>query len=380
MNLEIISTLAFFLIVTVYLLKTRKELEFHYGIIIRRWKGGKEKIDKLVKGRKKILKKAGSVFVAIGILISLAGTCFLIYYTLQFQQIFGLALPSVAGIKYPGPVISIPFWYWLIAVFIVIASHETMHAIFSRVENIKLKSYGIIFLLFFPIGAFVDPEKRAFEKLRGMKKLRIYVAGSFGNILIFVIVFLLILASNQIVDILMENAGIKFEVLPNTPAEKAGMEGIIVKIDNQTIKNRVDLSDFLEKTRPGENVTIFTTKGEYIITLAEHPEEKTRGFIGINNTQEVYKFKLFFTGYVPNLLINSLFVWYNLLYWLLILNLGVGAANLLPIKPLDGGYLFEEIFRKLFGKRGKKIANVLSAIIFLLLLFNVFAIYAIKKI
>ena len=380
MNLEIIATSAFFLIVIAYLLKTRRELEFYYGIIIRRWKGEKWKIDKIIKKRRKILRKVGNAFVAVGILISLAGTCFLIYYTFQFQQIFGLALPSVAGVKYPAPIISIPFLYWLIAVFIVVASHETMHAIFTRVENIKLKSYGIIFLLFFPVGAFVDPEKRKFEKMRGIKKLRIYTAGSFGNISVFVIVFLLILASNKIVNALMEDAGVKFEVLPDTPAEKAGMEGIIVKIDNQTIKNRVDLSNFLEKTRPGENVTIFTTKGEYKITLAEHPENKSRSFIGISNTQEAYKFKLLFTGYVPDFLINSLFFWYNLLYWLLILNLGVGAANLLPIKPLDGGYLFEEIFRKFFGKRGKEIANVLSAIILFLLLFNIFGIYVIRKI
>jgi membrane-associated protease RseP (regulator of RpoE activity) len=60
--------------------------------------------------------------------------------------------------------------------------------------------------------------------------------------------------------------------------------------------------------------------------------------------------------------------------------LGVGAANLLPIKPLDGGYLFEEIFRKFFGERGKEIANVLSAIILFLLLFNIFGIYVIRKI
>jgi membrane-associated protease RseP (regulator of RpoE activity) len=380
MDLEIISASIFFLIIIIYLLKNRKEVEFHYGIIIRRWKGGEKRIDKIVKGKREILRKIGNFFVAAGILISLAGIFFLIYYTLQFKQVFGLAAPSFAGVKYPGPVISIPFWYWLIAVFVVIASHETMHAIFTRVENIKLKSYGIIFLLFFPIGAFVDPEKKVFEKLRGIKKMRICAVGSFGNILVFAIAFLLFFASNQIVDLLMENAGIKFEVLPDTPAEKVGMEGIMIKIDNQTIGNRIDLSNFLKKTRPGENVTIFTTKGKYEITLAEHPEEKNRGFIGISNIKEVYRFKMLFTGYVPDALINSLSVWYNILFWLSILNLGVGAANLLPIKPLDGGYLFEEIFIKFFGKRGKKIANALSLIILLFLIFNIFAISAIRKI
>jgi membrane-associated protease RseP (regulator of RpoE activity) len=380
MDLEIIATLIFFLAIGIYLAKKRKELEFHYGIIIKRWRKGIEKIDKLVKGKKKILRKVGNIFVAIGILISLYGIYFLIRYTLQLKQVFGLALPSVAGVKYPGPVISIPFWYWIIAIFTVIASHETMHAIFSRVEKVKLKNYGIIFFLLFPIGAFVDPEKRAFEKLKGIKKMRIYAAGSFGNFLIFAIVLLLVLLSTKISDSLIESIGLKFEVLPNTPAEKAGLEGIIFKINNQTIKNIQDLIDFLNKTKPGENITILTTKGEFFLSLAQHPEEKNRGFIGINNTREVYAFKKIFTGYVPDSLINFLTVWYSLLFWLAILNLGVAIANLLPAKPLDGGYLFEEIFKNFFGRNGEKIANALSAIIFFLLFFNIFAVNLIKAI
>jgi membrane-associated protease RseP (regulator of RpoE activity) len=380
MDLEIIATLIFFLAIGIYLAKKRKELEFHYGIIIKRWKKGIEKIDKLVKGKKKILRKVGNIFVAIGILISLYGIYFLIRYTLQLKQVFGLALPSVAGVKYPGPVISIPFWYWIIAIFTVIASHETMHAIFSRVEKVKLKNYGIIFFLLFPIGAFVDPEKRAFEKLKGIKKMRIYAAGSFGNFLVFAIVLLLVLLSTKISDSLIESIGLKFEVLPNTPAEKAGLEGIIFKINNQTIKNTQDLIDFLNKTKPGENITILTTKGEFFLSLAQHPEEKNRGFIGINNTREVYAFKTIFTGYVPDSLINFLTVWYSLLFWLAILNLGVAIANLLPAKPLDGGYLFEEIFKNFFGRNGERIANALSAIIFFLLFFNIFAVNLIKAI
>jgi membrane-associated protease RseP (regulator of RpoE activity) len=158
------------------------------------------------------------------------------------------------------------------------------------------------------------------------------------------------------------------------------LEGIILKINNQTIKNIQDLIDLLNKTKPGENITILTTKGEFLLTLAQHPEEKNRGFIGINNTREVYAFKKIFTGYVPDSLINLLAVWYSLLFWLSILNLGVAVANLLPAKPLDGGYLFEEIFKYFFGKSGGKMANVLSAVIFFLLFFNIFAVSLIKTI
>ena len=376
---EIISTLIFLSLVGIYLFKTRKELEFHYGIIIRRWKKGKEKIDKLVRGREKILRHIGDAFVVLGIAISIASFFLLIQYTLKFQQAFGLALPAVKGIKYPGAIIPIPFWYWLLSVFIVVVSHESMHAIFSRVENVKLKSYGIIFFLFFPIGAFVDPEKKTFEKMSGIKKMRILAAGSFGNLLVFAIVTILAIASTKIADSLIESFGVKFDVLPNTPAEKAGLEGIMLKINNQTIKNRVDLIDFLNKTKPGENVTILTTKGEFNLTLAENPENKEIGFIGITNTSEVYKYKAS-SQYVPDAFINALLVWYRILFWLAILNLGVGVANLMPAKPLDGGYMLEDIFKKFFGKRGEDIENVLSSLIFFLLLFNIFVVGTIKKI
>jgi membrane-associated protease RseP (regulator of RpoE activity) len=315
----------------------------------------------------------------LGIAISIASFFLLIQYTLKFQQAFGLALPAVKGVKYPGAIIPIPFWYWLLSVFIVVISHESMHAIFSRVENVKLKSYGIIFFLFFPIGAFVDPEKKTFEKMSGIKKMRILAAGSFGNLLVFAIVTILAIASTKIADSLIESFGVKFDVLPNTPAEKAGLEGIMLKINNQTIKNRVDLIDFLNKTKPGENVTILTTKGEFNLTLAENPENREIGFIGITNTSEVYKYKAS-SQYVPDAFINALFIWYRVLFWLAILNLGVGVANLMPAKPLDGGYMLEDIFKKFFGKRGEDIENVLSSLIFFLLLFNIFVVGTIKKI
>jgi membrane-associated protease RseP (regulator of RpoE activity) len=68
------------------------------------------------------------------------------------------------------------------------------------------------------------------------------------------------------------------------------------------------------------------------------------------------------------------------LFWVAILNLGVGVLNLMPAKPLDGGYMLEDIFKKFFGKRGEDIENVLSSLIFFLLLFNIFVVGTIKKI
>jgi membrane-associated protease RseP (regulator of RpoE activity) len=381
LDLEIISTLIFFSLVGFFIIKDRKKIEFSYGIIIRRWKKGKYVIDKLVRKHRKIIRKIGNVSIIIGIIASFIGMGFLIQFTLRLQRVFGIVLPTIAGFKYPGPVISIPFWYWIVSIFIIIASHETMHAIYSRAENVPIKNYGILLLFLLPIGAFVDPDMKVVKKLKTIKKLRIFSAGSFGNFLVCALIFFLFFASIKITDNLIESVGIRFEsTIPDTPAAQIGLRGIIYKIDNQTIKNRIDLIKFLNKTIPGENITIFTTEGKFELTTIENPEVKGKAFIGISNISEIYKFKLFFNGYVPEGIIESLFIWYRFLYWVSILSLGVGIANLLPMKPFDGGYIFEEIFTKFFGKKGKFLTNVLSVLTISLIIFNLFGVGIIQKI
>jgi membrane-associated protease RseP (regulator of RpoE activity) len=377
-DLEIVSTIIFFALIGFFLIKDRKNIQFSYGIIIRKWKRGKEIIDRFVKKYENFLRIVGNVAIIIGIGASLVGIYFLVSWTIRLKQAFALVLPTVAGYQIPGPVISIPFWYWIVGVFVVIASHETMHAIFSRAAKIPIKSYGVLLLFLFPIGAFVDIDIKKVKKLKLAKKLRIFAAGSFGNFLVGLIVFLLFMASTNVSDRLIESVGIKFKPIPNTPAAEVNLTGIIYQIDNQTIKDRTDLANVLNQTKIGQNITIFTTSGSFTLKTTEHPEIKGRAYIGITEINEVYKYKIFLKGYVPEYLVNSLLVWYKLLVWLTLLSVGVGMANLLPMKPFDGGYIFEEIFTKFFGKKGKIAIAICSIIIFCLILINLFGINLIK--
>jgi membrane-associated protease RseP (regulator of RpoE activity) len=57
--------------------------------------------------------------------------------------------------------------------------------------------------------------------------------------------------------------------------------------------------------------------------------------------------------------------------WLFVLHLGVGVFNLLPLKPFDGGYMYEEVFGKVFGRKGKFLSYVTSLFILSLILLNV---------
>jgi len=56
--------------------------------------------------------------------------------------------------------------------------------------------------------------------------------------------------------------------------------------------------------------------------------------------------------------------------WIYIFNLGIGLINLLPIKPLDGGLVFEELLSR--NKKSQVIVRIVSSTMLFLLLFNIF--------
>lgn len=374
-DLEIISTALFFASVTALLIIDRKNIEFQYGLIIRRWKGGEKAIDRFVKKHRRVIRLIGSVAVVVAVATSLFGLYLLVKLTLSLERAFGLVLPTVAGVEYPAPIVPIPFWYWLIGVFIIIGSHETMHAIFSRLERIPIKSYGILFFLPLPIGAFVDPDMKRVAKLGLVKRLRIFASGSFGNLVVAALIFLFAFASTNASGYMIEDIGVKFNnTIVGTPAEATDLKGMIYQINDRPIKNRIDFIDMLNQTKPGDNITVMTTAGTFEIKTTKHPDIKGMAYMGVTGISEVYMYKIPGLGIVPDWVVDGMFIWFRLLFWLFVLSLGVGIANLLPMKPFDGGYIFEEIFKLVFKKRGRVVTEITSVVIASLILVNMFGI------
>ncbi|MFH8080547.1 MAG: M50 family metallopeptidase, partial [Candidatus Aenigmatarchaeota archaeon] len=96
--------------------------------------------------------------------------------------------------------------------------------------------------------------------------------------------------------------------------------------------------------------------------------------IGIKNPYVEYRYKGFLSKYghvSPSTL--SLFQWIEgLFYWIFILNVGVGVFNLFPLKPLDGGLMFEAVCEHFFKKKSKRITTIVSVTLLILILFNIF--------
>ncbi|NOR59215.1 MAG: peptidase [Methanosarcinales archaeon] len=210
-------------------------------------------------------------------------------------------------------------------------------------------------------------------------------------------------------------SGVKFnEIVPGMPGEKAGLveDTIITRIDDVPIYDTQDFSDFMVNTTSGQEIIIYTIVDNeqinYSITLASHPADGEKGFIGISGFSTLVISRsigvsvgeyparelLHFLQMIPNMMTGvagwvillvlpfpnpfisfagfntSIYMFYepigwavplgvgvfwlaNSLLWIGWMNFYVGLFNCLPMLPLDGGHVFRDtlhsILARLFG-------------------------------
>jgi len=285
-------------------------------------------------------------FMNVGIVVSFIAMVAMTYYLISSLQTI-TKTPSVSlvipGVEVPGSPIFIPFVYGIIALATVIIVHEFGHGILARVEKIKLKSIGLLLFAILP-GAFVEPDEEDMEKAKKVSRMRIYVAGSMANISLFVVAFLIMTAisSFAIPGAFHEKMEIQ-NVISGAPADnvlKSGM--ILTSINGYNVSDRYSFSKAVSTLTPGKMVYITTDTGNYNFTVGKNPNNTSSGYMGI----QVKNYYELDSG-VANTFGNQLpWIWIDLrtmFMWIAYLNLAIGLFNLLPMKPLDGGHLLEEI-------------------------------------
>jgi len=154
-----------------------------------------------------------------------------------------------------------------------------------------------------------------------------------------------------------DNEGFLF-LYYDSPAINAGLNGAIMEINNIKINDREDLIEELLKYSPNEEIKIKTKMSddseldilEYNLILGEHPEKENSpwlgiGFVAQEQTGIMNRIVNFFSGfrksnvyYEPKCEAN-LFI-YNLLWWLILINISVALINMLPMGIFDGGRFF----------------------------------------
>ena len=162
-----------------------------------RTKWGLAWMDQLGKKHPKGIK----LLADMGIVIGFLGMGFITYLLIDNLRklIFIPGTPPgvmpVLPIKAAG-VFYVPFFYWIISIFVIAAIHEYAHGVVARAHKIRVLSSGIAFLnILIPIvpAAFVEPDEKQITKRKAREQLGVFAAGPFANILLFAALYLVLL-------------------------------------------------------------------------------------------------------------------------------------------------------------------------------------------
>ncbi|MFH1474039.1 MAG: site-2 protease family protein [Candidatus Aenigmatarchaeota archaeon] len=385
-----VSVLLFFALLGIIIYRDRKNIDFKYILLMRRTKRFSKILDTIAKKSVTFWKVTGTIAFVLCFLVMIYGTYTMINiaYLIQTGVIdqpalsFALPVPSDQMIVSPG-FIGIPFWIWIIVITIILIPHEAFHGIIARAEKIKLKDVGLMLLAIFP-GAFVEPDEKQLKKSKLMTKLRIFSAGSFINIVIGMLVIVLVqslLWSPNVGGILITN------VNETSPAYDIGLEeGMVIEsIDGKELtmnfdeysflilmvsgSNSGDITQYISQLilfrelsaySPGDTVSLRISGNDYDLTLAEHPEIEVEGgfpYIGVNSKFNVAD-------------VNMFFVLFPLLGLIATLSMLVGAFNILPIYPLDGGLIVQSLAERFAKKISKQIVIGVTAVMVVIIIFS----------
>jgi len=199
---DLIFLVVFCLIITLFLFKNRKNLGREGIIFLYRTQLGVKLIKKIGEKYKRTLNVLQYIIIGIGYLL-MAGILLLIgntvYNYIKYPLITELirAPPIAPVIPYFPQLFGMesffpPFYftYFLVAIAVVMVSHEFFHGIFMKFHNIRIKSTGLVFLG--PIlGAFVEQNEKDMNKAPKKSQLSVLGAGVFANLILAIIFFLL---------------------------------------------------------------------------------------------------------------------------------------------------------------------------------------------
>ena len=307
------------------------------------------------------------IFVAFGAMIFITWTLISSLPSVFDTPAVSIVIP---GVEMPGSSIYIPFVYGLIALATVLIVHEFSHGIQSVGEKISIKSIGLLLFAIIP-GAFVEPDEDELKAAKRPSRLRVYAAGSIANISLAVIAILLVSLLSMGIPHYFDENGIEIDrIVSDSPSDGILKEGMILQaINNDVINDSDDYMDIVGSYKPGDNVTVHTNQGDYSVVLDKNPNNESVGFFGIqaNKHFELVDDSL---GPLPWVLFELL----ELFQWVFVLNLGIGLFNLLPLKPLDGGYMLEILLSyRLSEEQYKPIVNALSVVMAMIIVFSILA-------
>jgi membrane-associated protease RseP (regulator of RpoE activity) len=285
----------------------------------------------------------------------------------------------------PGINPMLPIVYGWIAIVCAIAIHEGAHGIIARNVGLKVKSSGLLFFLFVPIGAFVDVDEEQIKKARPRSALKVMAGGVGANIILAAVCLLGVLVLvGSLTPIIDDGIYVK-EVTAGFPAQTAGLmpKDVLISIDNMKINSTIDLREILDNKTSGDILYVTVVRGEnwqyQFSTSVNLTVSQNRTIMGIMSSDLMTKARLdnyktfslerlsmylapptlasgltpfsdslssFYSSPIPQWQIFA-----NVLFWLWFVNFNLAIFNALPIYPLDGGRIFDITLKRALGKR-----------------------------
>lgn len=383
-----LSFFIFVMILSLFLLWKKKNLELSgtfpiLYIFLYKTKLGLDKMRNWSQKHKRFFKIVSNISIFVAIFGFIAMTIFMLWqlgYIVSHgvTQGGGLVLPlkTEKGLESSVPIFYVPFWYWIIALSVLIIVHEFAHGVIAESFKVKVKSSGLAFfgiLVPFVPGAFVEPDEKALKEKPKWQQIAVFGAGSTSNF-IFGAFFLLLwlFVAGPFVNATFDVNNITFTSVMNQSSlnEFNITSGNIISLDG--IEDKKQIITNLQNLSVNQSVfmEINQTNGTQLIvaTTFSNPDNPEKGMIGISGLSFGLKNKegYGFLGKFP-------LGFQTLLFYLWFLNIGIGMMNLLPIWITDGGQISKVVFERLFVKR--KALAVYHGLSFFSLLLIIFTLW-----
>jgi len=274
----------------------------------------------------------------------------------HFFEMKGQASEVIPIIPLPGLTMSWEtFPYVMIAIVVLVITHELAHGVASLVEDIPVKSSGFFFALIIP-GAFVEIDDEKIEEASCLSKLRVFSAGSSTNIAVWLLFLILMMNFTTTISPLYSSnpSGIIVtKLVEGGAAEKAGIQkwDSIYALNGTAILNEDDLRSYMSRVKPESFLVASTQRGNFTLKTQPHSANRSMAAVGIWP----------FNYYAPKYSFSPTWLPYSLYlaeYWNVIILLSVALINMLPVYPFDGDKYVDAILK---GMKVKKVKPIRSA-------------------
>ena len=364
--------------------------DFRFPLIIIKTQKGQSLLETLSKFRFiSILSWISLILMPIFSILAVSILLLTASLYLSFPEVREIARETgpQGALLIPGINPYLPIIYGWIAIFIGLVIHELSHGVIARAVDIPVRSSGIMFFLFLPIGAFVEVDDTKLDSVSFKKSGRIIAAGAGSNIVVGLMALILLVGVVNTMEPVADGLPVS-KIVVDSPANMAGLlpGDIITHFNGIPVDDSAVFSQNFNNLSPGDEIILTVQRQsvqyDYSIILSSRPENPEEPFIGImrpsvdiNDSLHRYQNGLSFStdlllyfsypsgdsysipfstsmqNFYTSSLGNQYIVFSNLLFWIWFINFNLGIFNSLPLGPLDGGQAFKRGLKSVAGNK-----------------------------